>query len=138
MELPAHWRDWDVGLEVPDDVSAADWLHTALRPWAQDGTVVANFVPASHEAFARVLHPAGDGKGRDVRWADLARPRGVQVGPETGFCEASGQPICQPATTTCSRARSGRTQRPFRTWFVATEIDGFSSCPAYRGCERLR
>jgi hypothetical protein len=61
--MPAHWRDWDVGLEVPDDVSAADWLHTALRPWAQDGTVVANFVPASHEAFARVLHPAGDGEG---------------------------------------------------------------------------
>ena len=93
VELPAHWRDWDVGLELPDDVSAAEWLHTALRPWAQDGIVVANFVPASHEAFARVLHPAGDGERTDLRWADLARPRGVQVGPETGFCEASGRRI---------------------------------------------
>ncbi len=91
MELPAHWRDWDVGLTAADDVSAAEWLHMALQPWPQDGVVVANFVPASHEAFARVLHPAGDGKGRDVRWADVARPRGVQVGPATGFCETSGR-----------------------------------------------
>ncbi|HEY3765146.1 MAG TPA: hypothetical protein VGL44_08300 [Gaiellales bacterium] len=90
MELPAHWHDWDLGLELPDDVSAADWLDTGLRPWGQDGLVVANFVPASYEAFARVLHPAGDGERRDVRWADLAARTGGHVSPDTGFRAASG------------------------------------------------
>jgi hypothetical protein len=64
MEPPPLWRDWDLGLELPDDVSEADWLHAALRPWGPsvDGPVqIASFVPDSYEAFARILHPARDG-----------------------------------------------------------------------------
>jgi hypothetical protein len=50
---------------------------------------VASFVLDSFEAHARILHPARGPDG-DVRWAELAAPRGVDVGPETGFCAASG------------------------------------------------
>jgi hypothetical protein len=64
----------------------------ALRPWERlrGGSVwIASFVPDQFEAYARILHPARGPDG-DVRWAELAARRGVAVGPETGFCAASG------------------------------------------------
>jgi hypothetical protein len=84
-------RGWDLGLELADGVSAADWVVAALRPWERpgdgDGPVwVASFVPDSYAAHARVLHPARDGR----RWADLAAGTGVRIGPETGFCAVTG------------------------------------------------
>ena len=94
MELPAHWRDWGLGLELADDVSAADWLADALRPWSWPDpggpTRVASFVPDRYEAFARILHPLRWGTGEGGRWSELAAPRGVTIGPETPFSEAAG------------------------------------------------
>ncbi len=93
MELPPPWRDWDLGLELPDDVSAAEWLVDALRPWdwhGGEGVRIASFVPDSYKAFARILHPAHGEDGRDVRWADLAAARGTIAGPDTSFSAATG------------------------------------------------
>jgi hypothetical protein len=74
-------------------VSAAEWLDDALRLWPPpygDGRVcVASFVPDTYEAFARILHPPCCGVGGS-RWAELATPRGVTIGPETSFSEAFG------------------------------------------------
>lgn len=94
MELPPHWRNWGLDLELADDVSAADWLDEALRPWSwpdPDGpTRVASFVPDRYEGFARILHPLCWGTGGGGRWSELATPRGVAIGPDTSFTEASG------------------------------------------------
>ncbi len=93
MELPPLWRDWDLGLELADDISAAEWVVAALRPWGSpgDGPVsLASFVPDVYEAFARILHPARGEDGRDIRWADLAAVRGRIVGPDTSLSEATG------------------------------------------------
>jgi hypothetical protein len=94
VELPAHLRGFGLELEPADDVSAADWLKEALRPWPTPSTdvplTVASFVPDSHEAFARILHPLCHGIGGGGRWSELAATRGVEIGAETSFSEASG------------------------------------------------
>jgi hypothetical protein len=94
VELPAHWVEFGFDLDLPDDVSAADWLEEALRPWSwPDGdgvTRIASFVPDTYEAFARILHPLRWGTGRGGRWSDLAATRGVTIGPETSFTDATG------------------------------------------------
>lgn len=90
MELPLHWRNWGIDLELPDDVARADWVVAALRLRGQDRFVrVSSYVPDCYDAYARILHPSG-GLDGNVRWADLAGPRGIEIGPETGFCAASG------------------------------------------------
>jgi hypothetical protein len=94
VEYPAHWRCWGLDLELADDVSAGDWLDEALRPWmwpgAEGPTRVASFVPDRYEAIARILHPLRHGIHGGGRWSDLAAPRGVTIGPDTSFSEASG------------------------------------------------
>ena len=94
MELPAHWQGFGLDLELADDVSAAEWLDEALRPWTwpdSDGPArIGSFVPDNHEAFARILHPLRWGTGGGGRWSELAAPRGVTIGPATTFTEASG------------------------------------------------
>jgi len=37
VELPEHWHSFGIGLELADDVSAADWLDDALQPWTRPG-----------------------------------------------------------------------------------------------------
>jgi hypothetical protein len=79
MELPPLWRDWDIGLELAGDARAADWVVATLRPWQQvrgRPVWIASFVPDTYEAYARILHPACGPHG-DVRWAELAGPRGI-------------------------------------------------------------
>lgn len=59
MDLPPIWREWDLGLDLADDVSAADWVVAALRPWERpDGGAVwvASFVPDSYQSFAQIAH----------------------------------------------------------------------------------
>jgi hypothetical protein len=80
-------RGWDLGLELAEGVSDADWVVAALRPWGQpggDAVAVASFVPETYSAHARILHPARGPDG-DRRWADLAADTGVPTGPATGF-----------------------------------------------------
>jgi hypothetical protein len=107
LELPAHRHDLDLGLELADDVSAADWLDDALRPWTRpgdDGPVwVASFVPDSYEAFARILHPlrwATTGGGRwSERWRGSARHLRSTPAHRTTASSASGPgPVFGAAT----------------------------------------
>jgi hypothetical protein len=78
-------------VEWSNDVDAADWiierLHSFFFTTAQD---VASFVPEGFSAYARVLHPAWRTE-RDrhikVRWADLAREKGVPLRTTTRFEE---------------------------------------------------
>jgi hypothetical protein len=72
-------------VEWSSEVGAADWILDRLHPFAQD---VGSFVPEGFEAYARVLHPArpaGGGDGGKLRWVDLARESGAQLGAGTRF-----------------------------------------------------
>ncbi|WP_432522836.1 hypothetical protein [Kineococcus sp. SYSU DK006] len=74
--------------QLPDDVSAADWIVAAVRNF--DHTV-GSLVPPVFEAYARVLHPAarredsGDGGAGgaglevEVSWAQVAAANGRQA-----------------------------------------------------------
>ncbi|WP_432486128.1 hypothetical protein [Kineococcus esterisolvens] len=66
--------------QLPDDVSAADWIVAAVRNF--DHTV-GSLVPPVFEAYARVFHPAAwrDDFGRDVAvtWAQVAAANGRQA-----------------------------------------------------------
>ena len=63
--------------QLPDDVSAADWIVAAVRTF--DHTV-GSLVPPVFEAYARVFHPAAwrDDFGREVAvsWAQVAAANG--------------------------------------------------------------
>jgi len=66
--------------QLPDDVSAADWIVAAVRNF--DHTV-GSLVPPVFEAHTRVFHPAAwrDDFGREleVRWAQVAAANGRQA-----------------------------------------------------------
>jgi hypothetical protein len=82
---PTHTRRMSVGrLSWSVDVARVDWI----AAWA--GAVARSPNPALPEgfkAYARVLHPAEDGVGRSVRWADVAAWSGVALGPDSLFCD---------------------------------------------------
>jgi hypothetical protein len=71
-----------------DDVSAADWLEERLHSHGDRCVRLCEFVPDSYQAFARILHPYWG--TRSGRWAEIAASRGVTIGPDTTFDEASG------------------------------------------------
>jgi hypothetical protein len=80
VELSAHvvplTQDVPVsfeGLEPVADVSVADWIAPRLRGF---GGRVHYVVPDGFAAYARVLHPAGDGGGEPVPWAEVCRATG--------------------------------------------------------------
>ena len=88
------------------DTSAADWLVTAMHPFAQD---VGSVIPPVFEAYARVFHPAfrggHDDDGTPVKWAEIAEANGktAHVGmqfeflvPEECFDRARNQKSAQP------------------------------------------
>lgn len=75
-------------LTLARDVSAAGWLTEELWDWGRERARVGSFAPACFSAHLRILHPAGPAE--QTRWEALAAPRGVTVGPSTGFAEASG------------------------------------------------
>ena len=68
------------GLRVETDVSAGVWVSAGRRS-GEPGTVGA-LVPASFEAYARILHPAVRYAGDDdieVSWAEVAAHNGTAV-----------------------------------------------------------
>jgi hypothetical protein len=82
-----EWLPPDV--QVVTDVSVADWFVSVLLPWGQDAVRLTSFMPMSFEAYARVFHPATDGRTRH-RWADLGAERGVILSPEVSFDQVMG------------------------------------------------
>jgi len=72
------------GLEVSDQVQAADWIRESLHQFGQD---VGSVVPPTFPAYARIFHPASIA-GRpevDVRWSDVASSSGKTVHPQMQF-----------------------------------------------------
>jgi hypothetical protein len=79
-------------LRVVSDTSPADWVVARLAPWQLDGRWirVRSMVPSGFDAYGRLLHPARsfDETRREyssVRWAELARRRGIELRAETTF-----------------------------------------------------
>jgi hypothetical protein len=59
-------------LRAVDGAAAAAWIGPALG----DSGAVEDQVPKLFEAYARIFHPASDGEGNDVTWAEVARRLG--------------------------------------------------------------
>jgi len=77
--------------ELVTDVSPADWVLQALRPWALEGGVrLWSFMPAGYEALARVFHPVRERSGMTSTWRALAAKRGISLTPDISFLEVSG------------------------------------------------
>ena len=70
------------GLSIEEDVAVGVWISSARRR-AETGTVAA-LLPATFEAYARVLHPAVRYAGDDdieVTWAEVAAHNGTMAHP---------------------------------------------------------
>ncbi len=66
------------------------WLERHLMAYDVVATV-ASVIGPGWSAMLRVLHPAHDGHGNEVRWADIGRRSGRgPVGPETAWQQVSG------------------------------------------------
>lgn len=91
MELPVP-----PAFHLERDISQADWLVAALRPWGTGRVRVWSFVPDRFEAYGRVLHPAHRASGEAVRWSELAERNGVTLGPATSFRDVRGLDAGEP------------------------------------------
>jgi hypothetical protein len=80
------------------DVSPADWVVEGLRSWAEDGARLESFAPEGFDVYARIFHPAGFRPSHRgaldpstaIRWADLAREKGIELFPDITFSEVYG------------------------------------------------
>lgn len=81
------------GAQLQHDLASAQWYVNAID-WPADWRfVVGTFVPPVFAAYVRILHPVG---GRS--WAEVARERGVIVGPDTIYRDVVG-PDAEPSNT---------------------------------------
>lgn len=80
------------GIELLTETSAADWVVSGLRPRDHDSVRVGSFIPDAFDAFARVLHPAGDrgGESRGLRWSEVASRLSGPFHAEMQFQELAG------------------------------------------------
>ncbi len=78
MELAETSDVWTDAVWVVTDLAEADWLRRRVTgPLGHvDGAV-----PTVYGAYARILHPVGDGPDRSTTWAEVARVTGRQVHP---------------------------------------------------------
>ncbi len=69
---------WTDEVHVVTDLAEVDWIRgrVAGRPGYVDGTV-----STIYGAYARVLHPVGNGPDPSITWADVARVTGRRVHP---------------------------------------------------------
>lgn len=69
-----------------DDVTRAEWIGDRLAP--ADSRAATSVVPSGFEAYARIFHPAEEprrGRGRLVRWHDVAAWSGLVLDPYAEF-----------------------------------------------------
>jgi hypothetical protein len=85
-----EWLPDDV--ELRPDTSSAHWVVSRLAPWSDDGVLIASFMPDGFEAYARVLHPAGErgGPSGGLRWSEVAARLSRRFHPEVQFQELAG------------------------------------------------
>jgi len=84
----AAWRAHLAAIHPDADPAEADWWET---DWP-DGTppAVGFLIPRGFEAYARILHPAADAEGRDVRWAEVAEACGTTLHPQVQWWRLVG------------------------------------------------
>lgn len=61
------------------DSSCASWLRAVLEePWGRrrDANYAATIIPQGFSGYARILHPASSGQGRELTWAEIAQGAG--------------------------------------------------------------
>src|SRR5690242_15691058 len=66
-------------LKVTNGELAGAWIEPRLG--GAFGAVTVQ-VPKGYEAYARVFHPAYNRKNQPIRWAEVAKPRGMTVHQE--------------------------------------------------------
>ena len=88
------------GIELVSETSQADWIVSRLS--RRDAWTVATFMPDAFEAYARVLHPAGDRFVDDVSrededptrrgmtWSEVAQRLGTNFHPTAQFRDIVG------------------------------------------------
>lgn len=74
-------------LKVVDGAAAGAWIEPRLG--GEFGAVTLQ-VPKGFEAYARILHPAGDYEGNPVRWAEVAAACGATVHAEMQWNAITG------------------------------------------------
>jgi hypothetical protein len=86
-----------------DEIRQASWIGERLAPFG--AYVVTSVVPGGFEAYARVLHPAGEPLhgGRLVRWAEVAAWSGLSLRPGSQSQTAGQLLSTGEATVTTSR-----------------------------------
>lgn len=88
-----HAYEWlPEGIELLASTEAADWVVSRLRPWDKDGVRVGSFMPDAFEAYARVLHPAGErGPTRGLPWSEVASRLSMELRPKMQFWDIVGR-----------------------------------------------
>ncbi|CUR59961.1 hypothetical protein NOCA120009 [metagenome] len=82
------WREHLAAIRPDADLADADWWDVE---WGHGTPPAVGFlVPSGFEAYARVLHPAADADGRDVRWAEVAEACGTTLYSEAQWHRLSG------------------------------------------------
>jgi hypothetical protein len=74
------WREHLAGIRPDADPAEADWWDTDWR--SRTPAAIGFLIPSGFEAYARVLHPAGDAEWRHVRWSQVAAETGSTLHPE--------------------------------------------------------
>ncbi|HKE69717.1 MAG TPA: hypothetical protein VKB55_10710 [Nocardioidaceae bacterium] len=75
-------------------VSEADWYTAGLNGF---GARVDQVVPHGYPAYARILHPARDERGSEVRWSDVAAWSGKVLHPLAQFHRIAGRWEYEPS-----------------------------------------
>jgi hypothetical protein len=87
----------DDSVGVPESAEAAQWLIERLVTFAKS---VMSIVPAGLDAYARILHPAGQGD-RVVSWAEVAESTGCTPHREMQWAVLVGAEYYQPGPADC-------------------------------------
>ena len=84
------WREHLAAIRPDADLTEAEWWDTTWPDGPRNPAAVGFLVPAGFEAYARVLHPATDEDGRDVRWAEVAEACGTTLHPQAQWWRLAG------------------------------------------------
>lgn len=88
------WRAHLASIRPDADPAEADWWDTS---WAGDTPAALGFlIPRGFEAYARVLHPASDADGDDVRWAEVAQRCATTLHPQAQWRRLAGHRDLDP------------------------------------------
>lgn len=128
------------------DVHEADWIGPRLEPF--DAGFATSVAPSGFAAYARILHPVEtprDGRGRTVRWADVAAWSGLPLERGTQFpdialprhdpgtpapWDSQGPEVGSLTADDCGRlidVLAEHTSTPDRCWFCLWDGYGWDS-----------